>query len=357
MYRPHTEYRHRPYKANTRSGADVFYVCAKIYLVLFTGLFLTRWLSERPEFQFHRIVIRGDHAVSVQDVERLVRDPMQGRLFWFWKKDNALLYPVMQVRSRIKDMDPRIATVAVSAERNRLLVDLSEFHPTYRYCLPRLGRAEGGMLSVPTDALGTVASVGTTSTSQAVGTSSMATTTATNTASFGALASSSTLQFNGGEVLSNGLIELPSPDDVGLDTHDCYWADDRGYLFARAPQYSGSPLLTVTESDPSRNETLGGKAPLGGFIFEKNAFDHLQLAIAQLTDAHYVPRRIVRMPNDDVVLDVGYPWNLAMNLKDDPKSALSHFFLSINELGETATGEKSQLKVIDVRFGNKVFYK
>lgn len=351
MYRPHTEYRHRPYKSSSRSSADVFFVCIKVYIIVFTLIGITRWLSSQPGFEFHRIVIRGNHAVAVADIEQVIREPMQGKLLWIWNKDNALLYPTRTVRSRIESIDQRIASVAVHTSRNQVVVNISEYHPAFRYCLSRLDRSNGNTLLVPTAGVAS---------DLASGSIPVSTTTPSPLASSTPLTTmspSSTLAFTAGEQLSSGLLELPSPDTIGIDTHDCYWADDRGYIYAKAPQYSGSPLLTITESDPSRNATLLGPTPVGTFIFSDNDFAHLNQAIDLLHSSGFVLRRVVRMQSSDVVLDIGYPWNLVMNIKDDPKSALQHFFLGLKELGVVATGEKSQLRVIDVRFGNKVFYR
>lgn len=347
MYRPRTEYRHRPYKANSRSGADIFFACAKVYVILFTLFSVTKWLSEQPALQFKNIVISGNHAVTVSDIEHIVRTPMEGRLLWIWKKNNALLYPTRTVRAAIAAADQRIASVAVVSNRREVVVRLNEYQPAFRYCLPRLSRVDAGVLTTPTAAFAEDAEFASTS---ATGTPAI------TPAPEHPLASSS-LQYTPGEVLNVGLQELPSPEPVAIDTHDCYWADDRGYIYARAPQYSGSPLLTVTESDTSRNETLGGNIPIGNYIFSNDEFAHLMQAVNGLHDAGFNLRRIVRMQSSDIILDVGYPWNLALNIKDDPKNALQHFFLSLKELGDAATGEKSQLKVIDVRFGNKVFYR
>ncbi|HXK37588.1 MAG TPA: hypothetical protein VJ579_00780 [Candidatus Paceibacterota bacterium] len=281
------------------------------------------------------------------NIERLVREPMEGRLFWIWRRNNALLYPGRVVQTRIEEADQRIASVAVVTSRTQVFVTLSEYVPTFRYCLPRLTRGESGVLTVPTQLLDGSDVASTTSTSSEQSHLSWATTTSTSSGVF----------FEGDEQLTEGLLELPRPDDVAIDTHDCYWADDRGYLFARAPQYSGSPLLTITESDTSRNASLGTKAPIGTFIFSDDEFTHLTHAIEQLRAANFALRRIVRMQSGDVLLDVGYPWNLALNIKHDPKESLHNFFLGLAELGIVATGDKSQLKVIDVRFGNKVFYR
>jgi hypothetical protein len=350
MYRPHTEYRHRPYKANARSFEDVFFVCAQVYVIIFTLFSLTRWLSDQPAVQFHNIVIKGNHAVEVSAIEKLIREPMEGRLLWIWRKDNVMLYPTHTVKARIEALDQRIASVAVVSTRSQVLVTLSEYKPTFRYCLSRLGRKDGGILTVPTTALDNQVAASSTD-------SSTSTAEVMRVASSSPLSTSSALFFTAGELLSEGLLELPSPDNVAIDTHDCYWADDRGYLFAVAPQYSGSPLLTITESDSSRNASLGATSPIGTFIFEDAEFAHLRESIDELARANFSLRRIVRMQSGDVILDVGYPWNLAMNIKNDPKDALQHFFLGLKELGDAATGEKSQLKIIDVRFGNKVFYR
>lgn len=353
MYRQRTEYRHRPYKTNSRSSSDVFFAVAQFYVVIVTFLSITHWLTTQPIFQFHKIVITGNHAVSVTDIEKIVREPMDGNIFWVWKKNNALFYPAHTVAARIQDIDQRIASVAVIATRKQVTVSLSEYKPTYRYCLPRLKRQEGGVLQIPTKAFDGTES---TTTNELISSSTSLATTSMQSPAYDSL-STTAIQLNPGEQLSAGLLELPSPEDVGVDTHDCYWVDDRGYVFARSPQYSGSPLLTIIENDSSRNETLSGVSPVGTFVFDKDEYEHLSQIIAGLKSSNFTLRRLERMSSGDVVLDVGYPWNLAMNLKAEPKDALEHFFLALQELGDAATGDKSQLKVVDVRFGNKVFYR
>ncbi len=344
MYRPRAEYRHKPYKTNSRSGTGVFFALLQLYIAIFTFIGVTRWVLLQPELQFHHIIIHGNRAASIDSVAHAVKAPFSKSFLFFWNKDNLLLYPRRQVAGNILRADSRIASVVVALSRSTITVDINEYTPAFRYCLPRLVRADGGTLGLP---------------SAAFKDTDFATMTVPVLASTTehSITASSSLMLEQGAMLSDGLMELPSPEVIGVDTHDCYWADQRGYLYARAPQYSGSPMLTITESDPSKNATLEGVSPVGTFIFNEDDLRHLSQVIDSLHASDFTVRRIVRMDSGDVVLDIGFPWNLILNIRQDPKTAVEHFLLALEQLGPVATGEKSQLKTIDVRFGNKVFYR
>lgn len=334
MYRAHAEYHHRPYKKDI-SSSDIFFTFAKLYVVLFTLFHISVWFTERPFFQFKEITLSGTHAVPTSDVEQIIREPLEYRLYYAWKRNNAAFYPRARVEQRIKELDRRLASVHVSVNRSNIEVAISEFVPKIRYCLSPLNRENGNTLELPT-----LLAPGATS----------STTTKSD------IQDTVAVPREGDSEL--GLKELPVPEHIDAHSHDCFWADGRGYIFAVAPYYSGFPLLTIIEKDPvESSEVIKTEDPIGSQVIDNASFDNLMGVVDALRVSGITVRQITLLANDDINLDIGFPWTVSMSLKRDANDSVDHLLLALKELGEGATGENTKLKHIDVRFGNKVFYK
>jgi hypothetical protein len=334
MYRAHAEYHHRPYKKDI-SSSDIFFTCAKLYVVLFTVFHISVWLTERPVFQFKNITLTGTHAVLSSDVEQIVREPLEYRLYYAWKRNNAAFYPRARIEQRIKDLDRRLASVNVSVDRSQIAVAIKEYTPKIRYCLSPLSREKGNVLELP---------------------SALVPDATTSTSSLPEVEIAVLVPPPGGAEV--GLKELPVSELIDAHSHDCFWADEAGYIFAVAPHYSGFPLLTIVEKDPAGSSVLMQEdAPMGTKIVGDESFGTLMRIVESLKVSGVVVRQITLLANDDINLDVGFPWTVSMSLKRDANDSVDHLLLALKELGESATGEGTKLKHIDVRFGNKVFYK
>lgn len=136
----------------------------------------------------------------------------------------------------------------------------------------------------------------------------------------------------------------------------CYFLDDEGILFAEAPQFSGniffkyfgslSTTSVIYETEPF------GHTFLGGITFKK-----MQVFIKVLSDEGFVPTRLVKMDVGDFEVWLEDGWYIVFKqgekievLLDSLKSVLASDALMDDQ-------KIQQLKYIDFRFGNKVYYK
>ncbi len=76
-----------------------------------------------------------------------------------------------------------------------------------------------------------------------------------------------------------------------------------------------------------------------------------------LNEAGLYVRQVESLSNDDITLNAGFHWLVTLNLKRDPGETVDNLLLALKELKITSTSTESRINNIDLRFGNKVFYK
>lgn len=336
MYRANADYHHKPYRKQV-SGSDIFYVCTKWYIVLFTVLHISVWFTEQSVFQFRSLYVSGAHSVSNEEIASVVKEPLKSKKYFFWNKNNAVIYPKKYVEDSLKKLNPRLMSATVTVSRKNIYVDIAEYEPAIRYCLSPLIRVDSNSLVIP---LSFIESDPT----QATGTT--------------ALIEDATVAIpvEGDEQL--GLKEIPVPENIEGKSHDCYWADADGYIFSEAPSYLGLPIMTITEKDPSKSLLLlNEKSPIGKNIFDGESLSNLKIVMALLGDSGLSVRQILSLENNDITIDIGYPFMISLNLRKSPNDSIDHLLLALKELNVSTTSSETKVKFIDVRFSNKVFYR
>lgn len=337
MYRAHADYHHRPYK-NQNSGSDIFFMCAKWYIVIFTIAHISAWLTNQRFLQFDNINIYGVHSVDVREIDNIARNPFDKNLLYFWRVNNRMLYPTTRIEGELKKYNSRFEKVDLVLNRKNINIYVKEYEPKIRYCLTSLSRIDANILEINSA-----------TSSNSIDISSEVVATTTNDGFV-------IVPKKGEEEL--GLKEVPLHEDVNINSHDCYWADDNSYVFAKSPQYSGLPIFTVIESDPVKSKTLEqGTSPIGQTIFDKNKYENIKSIVNSLNDVGLSVKQAETLTNDDIALDVGFPWVVLMNTRRSPEDSVDNLLLALKELKISTDSPETRFKQIDVRFGNKVFYK
>lgn len=338
MYRAHADYHHRPYKKPS-SGSDIFFTCAKWYIVLFTAAHISAWLTNQRFFQFDYINIYGVHSVDVKEIDSIARKQFDNNFLYFWRTNNRTLYPTSKIQKEIGQYSSRFEKVELVLNRKNVNIYVKEYEPKIRYCLTALNRADANSLEINNPSK-PIENDSTTS-------EQLATTTNDGFV---------IIPKKGEEEL--GLKEVPLTDGVEVNSHDCYWADDNSYVFARSPQYSGLPIFTVIENDPLKSKTLEqDNTPIGKVIFDKAKYENIKAIVSGLNAAGLHVTQAENLTNDDIALDVGFPWVVLMNTTRNQEDSVDNLLLALKELKISSTTPESRIKQIDVRFGNKVFYK
>lgn len=137
----------------------------------------------------------------------------------------------------------------------------------------------------------------------------------------------------------------------------CYFADDSGYIFDRAPSFS-NPVFFEVES-PLVNEfgALRSGNPIGNFILSKESLKKIAVFKDRLSVAGIETRALRVLPGEDYELRIKTGGKIIFNGKQNFDIVLENLSaaLGVSDLNKAIDG--ASLQYIDLRFGNKVFYK
>lgn len=184
------------------------------------------------------------------------------------------------------------------------------------------------------------------------------------------------LTFKKGDVKKSILAQFPNVSDVTLTFHtpnkvevnikergpfalwcssanskECYFADREAFIYEKAPDFS-SPVYTTFVSQ------LKEENPIGKYITDKEIFDRLIALKDNFSILNLHTKEIVFKENNyfDFILSHGV---LHVSLSEDDSA-------TVNNLNSLLSNPKTNLRdgsggiknsYIDLRFGNKLFYK
>lgn len=129
-------------------------------------------------------------------------------------------------------------------------------------------------------------------------------------------------------------------------TEDCFWIDDRGFIFSRAPYPSGALVVKIVRDYSDRELRLGGYV-LPEDLF-KNAWrvfkliDETDLAVSEV--------RLDELKYEEMTVKVSGGPNIYFSLSIDPMFGKS----VIETLG--ASKEWESIQYLDLRVENRAYY-
>lgn len=130
-------------------------------------------------------------------------------------------------------------------------------------------------------------------------------------------------------------------------TVGCFFADNAGHIFAPAPWYSGSPFLIFATMVPDES---------GRTILPREEFDKVNTFLRKLTDLGIAPRIVLENGANDFTIMTGEPWTVRWSPARDPEEDARNLSIVLQNLSGDHVST-STLKSVDLRFGNKVFYR
>lgn len=130
-------------------------------------------------------------------------------------------------------------------------------------------------------------------------------------------------------------------------TIGCSFADETGHIFAPAPEYSGSPFLMF-------QTTIRGNDAHA--ILPADEFDKVNMFLAELAPLALIPRLVEQSGMHDFIITTGEPWVVRWSSVRDPKADARNLKLVLQNLSADPAN-LATLKAVDLRFGNKVFYR
>ena len=128
---------------------------------------------------------------------------------------------------------------------------------------------------------------------------------------------------------------------------DCYFLDDEGYIFSKAPSFSGE-VYTVYSSDPVYED------PLRSLYMDSDKFRDVHTFMQGLPSINLYPRVFIKKQDEFNLLFSNYA---VMMFKSD--ADLEKVFSNIKSFFEDGEAKKdlNRMLYVDMRFGNKIFYK
>lgn len=132
----------------------------------------------------------------------------------------------------------------------------------------------------------------------------------------------------------------------------CYFADDEGYIFAPAPVYSGYFFPMFVTHDVSLND----QNTIGTHILPPAEFSAIQNFLEALRNAGFTPKQIDYLGEHDYEIITERPWVIRWSSTVPPSDSINNLRLVLRAIEGDKAGATT-LQIIDLRFGNKVFYR
>lgn len=128
---------------------------------------------------------------------------------------------------------------------------------------------------------------------------------------------------------------------------DCAFMDENGFIFQTAPFFAGNIFLKFFDrreesADVGKNMLSGGEFAKLSSFYKKMSDKNFRIASIDLKDG------------DIYEIFLGEGWYVILNNKNEPEDSFNNLELVLNE---TVKEKRPQLEYIDLRFGNKVYFK
>lgn len=130
-------------------------------------------------------------------------------------------------------------------------------------------------------------------------------------------------------------------------TAGCYFADSAGHIFAPAPEYSGNPFLVFMTTRSDKNKSA---------VLPQEEFTKINIFLRKLNDFFLTPRTVRQSGANDFTITTDQSWEIRWSSARDPEEDAHNLALVLENLSKDHMST-STLKSVDLRFGNKVFYR
>lgn len=327
-----------------KNPARYYALTALQWVIVFALVFYYAVIGSRsPKVRIEYASVEGNRALFSEPLLSFVRAPLDVKLAHFIRRDNQLLYPDDSVRAAVIASNPRIEDASVSVKSKSITLTIKERVPVYRYCVPAYtGTSSITALTLPSRAVPALPEL------------------KRGEEKGGSLglpelnASTTVIDLN-----AAGLAPLVPPAiglGVDIGTHSCYWVDNVGLLFARAPEYSGSPLLTFIEGNTSTFEGSASStpSPIGTIVLSDDVRAYGELLRDELARAQVVVYDYELLPAGDIRVHSELPYPFIVSMRKTPATEVTMLETALAQF------EKNQSDIpkeyLDLRFKEKIFY-
>ena len=138
--------------------------------------------------------------------------------------------------------------------------------------------------------------------------------------------------------------------DLKSQSQGCYFMDNEGYIFSKAPSFSGDVYYLYSSNPPIED-------PLGKNYLNSEEFQKLMPFVNTLKEIGIATRSLLATTNE-YYLELPGEGRIIINKEDNLKTVAENIesFLKDQDITKTPNFLEN-VSYIDMRFGNKVFYK
>jgi hypothetical protein len=122
-------------------------------------------------------------------------------------------------------------------------------------------------------------------------------------------------------------------------------------VYAEAPEYIGYPFVAIFAS--TTNEGVSSPSPIGTRVLTEELYARIRAYIDGFSRIGLTAHRVLLLPGDDLEVELGMPWTVLVSTSKDPGRTIANLGVVLENLHK----KDPEFKRIDLRFGNKVFYK
>jgi hypothetical protein len=136
----------------------------------------------------------------------------------------------------------------------------------------------------------------------------------------------------------------------GGSDRECRYVDREGVVYAKAPDFSGSVYVTF------RAHATG--TPVGG-RYKPDSFPRIATFLRELGRIGLEPTHVIPRPQQDYWVRLEHGGHLRVSLREDVTETIRNLqtVLENDDLGLSAGPSGNTFRYIDLRFGDRVFYK
>lgn len=130
---------------------------------------------------------------------------------------------------------------------------------------------------------------------------------------------------------------------------DCSFIDTNGFIFEKAPFFSGSIFTKFTD-----NRSNVERFFIGQQFMDEVEFKNVIKFVSLVKDYNIGISEIILKDNGEYNVITSFGWYILLDKNNDANSAFENFKISYDT---KIKDSKKQLEYIDLRFGNKVVFK
>ncbi|TSC70417.1 MAG: Uncharacterized protein CEO12_351 [Parcubacteria group bacterium Gr01-1014_46] len=259
--------------------------------------------SYRPEVRIDEVVLSGGLLVTEKEVREEALGFMDDSYFWLFPKNSSFLYPRSDLEKYLMERFKRIETIKISLEGlDKMIVEITERKPVAIWCRDIVKKEAPQILPVTVDA----------------------STTPTLPA------------------LEEKVVSIPS---------SCYFIDLHSTIFAEAPDFSGDAYFKYYGLVEKENP-IGQK-----YIASSTQFREINNFIEAVKKLSIKPLYLKAKGEDEFSLVLYGGGEVYFDVKKSLSLAYTNLETLLKSPELSSRGGYLPVDYIDLRYGNKLFYK